>query len=58
MLIDGFQNLSALLGNVRPMEFGPLDWFGELQRIITDGRQLGIHVDPHHRPRARPCPRS
>ena len=44
VLIDGFQNLSALLGNVRPMEFGPLDWFGELQRIITDGRQLGIHA--------------
>ena len=44
VLVDGFQNLGPILGTVRPMEFGPLDWFGEFQRIVTDGRQLGIHV--------------
>jgi S-DNA-T family DNA segregation ATPase FtsK/SpoIIIE len=26
------------------MEVGPLDWHTEFQRIVTDGRQLGIHV--------------
>ena len=28
----------------RPSEHGPLDWVAEFQRIVTDGRQLGIHV--------------
>ena len=44
VLVDGYQNLGPILGTVRPMETGPLDWHGEFQRIVTDGRQLGIHV--------------
>ena len=44
VLVDGFQNLGAILGTVKPMEFGPLDWTAEFHRIVTDGRQLGIHV--------------
>jgi S-DNA-T family DNA segregation ATPase FtsK/SpoIIIE len=44
VLVDGFQNLGPIVGTVKPMEFGPLDWMGEFQRIVTDGRQLGIHV--------------
>ena len=26
------------------MATGPLDWLAEFHRIVTDGRQLGIHV--------------
>ncbi|MET0145328.1 MAG: FtsK/SpoIIIE domain-containing protein [Ilumatobacteraceae bacterium] len=44
VLVDGFQNLPALLAVARPSEHGPLDWGAEFQRIVTDGRQLGIHV--------------
>jgi DNA segregation ATPase FtsK/SpoIIIE, S-DNA-T family len=44
VIVDGFQNLGPILGTVKPMEVGPLDWHGEFQRIVTDGRQLGIHV--------------
>ena len=44
VLVDGFQNLPSLLGVARPSEHGPLDWAAEFQRIVTDGRQLGIHV--------------
>lgn len=44
LLVDGFQNLGPILGTVKPMEVGPLDWFGEFQRVITDGRQFGIHT--------------
>ena len=44
VIVDGFQNLGPILGTVRPMEIGPLDWLAEFQRIVTDGRQLGIHV--------------
>jgi S-DNA-T family DNA segregation ATPase FtsK/SpoIIIE len=44
VLVDGFQNLPSLLGVARPSEHGPLDWGAEFQRVVTDGRQLGIHV--------------
>ena len=44
VLVDGFQNLPSILGVARPSEHGPLDWPAEFQRIVTDGRQLGIHV--------------
>jgi S-DNA-T family DNA segregation ATPase FtsK/SpoIIIE len=44
VLVDGFQNLPAILGVARPSEHGPLDWPAEFQRIVTDGRQMGIHV--------------
>ena len=44
VIVDGFQNLGPILGTVKPMEVGPLDWLAEFQRIVTDGRQLGIHV--------------
>jgi DNA segregation ATPase FtsK/SpoIIIE-like protein len=44
VLVDGFQNLGPILGTPKPMEVGPLDWVAEFQRIVTDGRQLGIHV--------------
>jgi S-DNA-T family DNA segregation ATPase FtsK/SpoIIIE len=44
LLIDGYQNLNAILGGVQPMATGPLDWLAELHRVITDGRQLGIHA--------------
>ena len=44
VIVDGFQNLGPILGTVKPMEVGPLDWHTEFQRIVTDGRQLGIHV--------------
>ena len=44
VLVDGFQNLPSLLGVARPSEHGPLDWAAEFQRVVTDGRQLGIHV--------------
>lgn len=44
LLVDGFQNLNALIGNFRAVEYGPLEWYAEFQRIVTDGRQLGIHV--------------
>jgi S-DNA-T family DNA segregation ATPase FtsK/SpoIIIE len=44
VLVDGFQNLPAILGVARPSEHGPLDWGAEFQRIVTDGRQMGIHV--------------
>lgn len=44
VLVDGFQNLPAILGVARPSEHGPLDWAAEFQRIVTDGRQMGIHV--------------
>ncbi|MET0578624.1 MAG: FtsK/SpoIIIE domain-containing protein [Ilumatobacteraceae bacterium] len=44
VLVDGFQNLPALLAVARPSEHGPLDWAAEFQRIVTDGRQLGIHL--------------
>ena len=26
------------------MAMGPLDWLAEFHRVVTDGRQLGIHV--------------
>ena len=44
VLVDGYQNLNAILGTVQPMAMGPLDWLAELHRVVTDGRQLGIHV--------------
>ena len=44
VLIDGFQNLASIVGNVQSMVHGPLDWLGELHRVITDGRQVGMHV--------------
>jgi len=44
VLIDGFQNVGSILDNTRPAVYGPLDFYAELQRIITDGRQLGIHT--------------
>jgi S-DNA-T family DNA segregation ATPase FtsK/SpoIIIE len=44
VLVDGYQNLNAILGSVQPMATGPLDWLAEFHRVVTDGRQLGIHV--------------
>ena len=44
VLVDGYQNLNAILGTVQPMATGPLDWLAEFHRVVTDGRQLGIHV--------------
>lgn len=44
VLVDGFQNMSAILGTVKSSEMGPVDWFAEFQRVVTDGRQLGIHA--------------
>jgi S-DNA-T family DNA segregation ATPase FtsK/SpoIIIE len=44
VLVDGYQNLSAILGTVQPMAMGPLDWIAEFHRVVTDGRQLGIHI--------------
>ena len=44
VLVDGYQNLHAILGTVQPMAIGPLDWLAEFHRVVTDGRQLGIHV--------------
>jgi S-DNA-T family DNA segregation ATPase FtsK/SpoIIIE len=44
VLIDGFQNLASIVGNVQSMVHGPLDWLAELHRVITDGRQVGIHA--------------
>ena len=44
VIVDGYQNLSAILGTVQPMAMGPLDWIAEFHRVVTDGRQLGIHV--------------
>ena len=44
VLVDGFQNLSPILAVSRPMEHGPVEWMAEFQRVVTDGRQFGIHV--------------
>ncbi|WP_162942260.1 FtsK/SpoIIIE domain-containing protein [Desertimonas flava] len=44
VIVDGFQNMSAILGTVKSAEVGPLDWFAEFQRVVTDGRQLGVHA--------------
>ena len=44
VLVDGYQNLHAMLGSIQTVAFGPLDWLGEMYRLITDGRQVGIHV--------------
>lgn len=44
VLVDGFQNLGPILGVARPMEHGPVEWMPEFQRLVTDGRQFGIHV--------------
>lgn len=44
VVVDGFQNLGPILGFVKPMEYGSLDWIAEFNRVVTDGRQLGIHV--------------
>jgi S-DNA-T family DNA segregation ATPase FtsK/SpoIIIE len=44
LLIDGFQNVASIVGQVQTMVYGPLDWLAELYRVITDGRQVGIHV--------------
>lgn len=44
VIVDGFQNLAPILGLVKPMEYGPLDWIAEFNRVVTDGRQLGVHV--------------
>jgi DNA segregation ATPase FtsK/SpoIIIE, S-DNA-T family len=44
VMVDGYQNLNAILGSVQPMATGPLDWLAEFHRVVSDGRQLGIHV--------------
>src|SRR6266508_2956223 len=44
VIVDGFQNLSSIVGNVQAMVYGPLDWLAEFHRVVTDGRQVGIHV--------------
>ena len=44
VLIDGFQNVGSIVGAVQSMVYGPLDWLAELHRVITDGRQVGIHT--------------
>ena len=49
VLIDGFQNLASILGNVQSMEYGPLDWLAELHRI-DHRRPPGRHPRGARRP--------
>lgn len=44
VLVDGYQNLSSILGNLQAQAIGPLDWMAAFHRIVTDGRQVGVHV--------------
>ena len=44
VLVDGYQNLSSILNSSAVQQLGASDWIGMFHRLITDGRQVGIHV--------------
>ena len=44
LLVDGYQTLGPMLNGMTADQTGLHDWLADLLRIITDGRQVGIHT--------------
>lgn len=44
LLVDGYQTLGPMLNGMTADQTGLHDWLADLLRIVTDGRQVGIHT--------------